>query len=115
MDDQAWEDEEMRNDPPRSFVASGEWPRAELSAEAPMVAHYAQEVALRVAEALELRQISQAALSKLSHVPAMTISRVLRGTNYPDLVTLSLLEAALRADLYPTGLYRLHPPPPPLS
>ncbi|MFF2374785.1 helix-turn-helix domain-containing protein [Streptomyces xiamenensis] len=93
-------------DLPVSYVVTGNFPRAVLAQDAPLAAHYAQEIALRIAEAMELRGMVQTALSERSGVGQNTISRILRGLVYSDVATLAKLEAALRADIYPTGLYR---------
>ncbi|ONK13077.1 helix-turn-helix transcriptional regulator [Streptomyces sp. MP131-18] len=108
MGDQVWEDGDMRAEKPRSYVIEGQWPYAVLDEEAPVAAHYGQEVALRVAEAMKLRGLTQEALARRADLGQVTISRVLQGEVYPDLVTLAKLEQALRADVYPTGLYRVH-------
>lgn len=95
---------------PRAHMVAGTWPQedARLTASAPASAHYALAVAARLHELLAARQLSHRALAALSGVHHRTIGRILRGEAYPDLATLAALEVALRTDLYPAGLYRLH-------
>lgn len=100
------EEIQVRADPvPRRFVARGEWPYAELVADAPLAAHYGQEVARRLKEAMALRGWNHRTVGERAGLAHRTVGRVLAGESYPDLATLARLEAAVRADLYPTGLY----------
>ncbi|MFF4408523.1 helix-turn-helix domain-containing protein [Streptomyces sp. NPDC001407] len=107
-----WEGPELRDDQvPCRYVAAGEWPNARLQVDAPLSAHYGQEVARRLKAAMDQQRISQRTLARLCAVAQATISRTLRGEVLPDLGTLAKLEAALGVDIYPTGLFRNTPSP----
>ncbi|MFC5186730.1 helix-turn-helix domain-containing protein [Actinomadura harenae] len=98
----------MRSDKAPVTYASGKeaWPHGELVDDAPLSAHYGRQLALRLAEAMELRRMNPRGLAEASSVSASTISRILSGEVLPDLGTIPRLEAALRTDLYPTSLWR---------
>ncbi|MFJ8449487.1 helix-turn-helix domain-containing protein [[Kitasatospora] papulosa] len=64
-------------------------------------AKVAQALALALASALETEGMSVAALSRLSGVSRLTISNVLEGRVWPDLLTVASLERALDRDLWP--------------
>lgn len=82
--------------PPRDFV-NGEF--LEGAVDGPAVAHYAQAVAVNLKVAIggrSLREVGRAA--GLDHT---TISAVLAGDRWPDLVTIAKLEQSLEARLWP--------------
>ncbi|MEU8216783.1 helix-turn-helix transcriptional regulator [Micromonospora taraxaci] len=91
---------------PKTYVRDGQWPDAVLQADAPASAHYAQEVARRLATAMQRLPISNRELAKLAGVSHPTIGSVLNGDRYADLRTLANLEMALKSDLYPPGMHR---------
>lgn len=83
--------------PPRSFLVSGVWPDGKIEGPAP--AHYAATVARRLRDAVGERSLRTVAeLADLDHT---TLWAVLRGERWPDLVTISKLEAALDVRLWP--------------
>lgn len=73
---------------PSTYVEDGQWPDATLRSDAPASAHYAQELARRLADAMRMRPISNRALARMSGVSHPTIGSVLNGDRYADLRTL---------------------------
>ncbi|MEU5429766.1 helix-turn-helix domain-containing protein [Streptomyces sp. NPDC020799] len=107
-----WEGPDVRDDQvPCRYVAAGQWPNARLQVDAPLSAHYGQEVARRLRTAMDQQAVSQRTLAKLCAVAQATISRILHGEVLPDLGTLAKLEAVLNVDVYPTKLYQQIPKP----
>jgi hypothetical protein len=94
---------------PISYVESGTWPEATLRPGAPVEAHYAQQLALRLATAMRERPMSNRALAALAGVSHPTVGFILNGEHHADVVTVARLEVALGADLYPAGLHRRLP------
>ncbi len=86
---------------PATYVASGDWPYAQLSGDAPVSAHYGQAFARNLTRAMETSEIGLRALGDRAGVSHATISRLLRGMVLPDLGTLARLEVALGARLWP--------------
>lgn len=83
--------------PPRSYLVEGEWPDGRV--DGPVEARYAQEFAIRLRDAIgerSLREVGRAA--RLDHT---TISAVMAGQRWADLVTMARLESALEARLWP--------------
>ncbi|MEU8542980.1 helix-turn-helix transcriptional regulator [Streptomyces sp. NPDC048717] len=64
-------------------------------------AKVAQALALALTEALESNGWSVAELSRRSGISRLTISNVLQGLVWPDLLTVASLEKALDRDLWP--------------
>ncbi|MFI0797037.1 helix-turn-helix domain-containing protein [Micromonospora rubida] len=91
---------------PNTYIQHGHWPDATLRPDAPPSAHYAQELARRLAAEMRRRPISNRELARLSGVTHPTIGSVLNGDRYADLRTLASLEVALGAELYPAGMYQ---------
>lgn len=91
---------------PKTFVQSGTWPDATLRPDAPGEAHYAQQLARRLATAMSERPISNRALARLAGVSHPTVGFILNGEHYADIATVARLEIALGTDLYPAGLHR---------
>ncbi|MGI5214931.1 helix-turn-helix domain-containing protein [Plantactinospora sp. CA-290183] len=91
---------------PNTYVSSGTWPEATLRPDAPVEAHYAQQLARRLAAAMTERPISNRALAKLAGVTHPTIGFILNGDHHADVSTVARLEVALGADLYPAGLHQ---------
>lgn len=100
---------------PARYVASGTWPHANLTPDAPVSAHYGQALARRLTDAMRAIPISSRALATLAGLSQPTVTRILHGQTLPDLGTLARLAAALGAEVYPAGLHTelTLPPPPP--
>ncbi len=90
---------------PAAYVASGQWPHAHLRTDAPVSAHYGQQIARRLAEAMSQAGLSARKLATLSGLDNRTIGRVLLGDVLPDVGTLARLETALKLDLWPAGYH----------
>lgn len=85
---------------PVSYVPEGAWPDGELDGSEP--AAYAQHVARRLRDAIGDRSLrSVAEEAGLQHT---TVSDVLNGRTWPDMLTLVRLEQALDVKLWPDGL-----------
>lgn len=83
--------------PPLSYVVEGGWPDGRV--EGPSEVRYAQELSRRLRDAIgerSLREVARAA--RLDHT---TISAVLAGRRWADLVTISRLETTLEVRLWP--------------
>lgn len=94
---------------PRDYVASGTWPHAALTPDAPVSAHYGQALARNIERALASTGQSLRMLAEATGITHSTISRVVNGRVLPDLGTLARLEAALGFQIWP-GLAALpHP------
>lgn len=91
---------------PHVYIASGVWPEATLTPDAPIGAYYAQEIARRLKAAMTDRRLSQHKLAQRSGVSQRTIGRVLMGDTYCDVATLARLEFALETGIYPTRRFR---------
>lgn len=83
--------------PPASYLVAGGWPdgRIEGPAEAEAVRRFV--VALREA----MGDAGLRATARAADVNHASLRAVLRGESWPDVVTLSRLEHALDADLWP--------------
>lgn len=102
-----WEEGDVRGDQaPAFYITDGEWPHARLRGDAPISAHYGQEVARRLRSVMDDQGLTSRPLAQRSGLSKNTISRTLNGQVLPDLGTLARLEAALGTSLYPTGLYQ---------
>ncbi|MCN9244482.1 helix-turn-helix transcriptional regulator [Streptomyces sp. RY43-2] len=86
---------------PATYVASGNWPHARLTEDAPVSAHYGQAFARNLAQAMASADIGLRALGDKAGVSHATISRLLRGMVLPDMGTLARLEVALSTGLWP--------------
>ena len=85
--------------PPRSYIASGEWPVGKV--EGPAEARYAAEVAKRLATAIEGQSLlSVAREAGLDHT---TVRALAEGVRWPDLITIARLEQSLGVRLWPDG------------
>lgn len=83
--------------PPRSYVVSGGWPAGTI--DGPPEAHYAVEVARRLAKAIGERSLrSVAREAGLDHT---TVRALVEGERWPDLITIARLEVALDVRLWP--------------
>lgn len=83
--------------PPRSYLVEGVWPDGQI--EGPAEAHYAHQLAVRLRAAIgerSLREVARAA--NLDHT---TISAIVAGQRWADLVTIARLETALETRLWP--------------
>ncbi|MFJ2575381.1 multiprotein-bridging factor 1 family protein [Kitasatospora aureofaciens] len=86
---------------PAAYVAAGQWPQAELIADAPASAHYGQAFARNLIRAMESTGHGTRTLSEKSGVAHTTISRLMRGRVLADMGTVARLEVALAVDLWP--------------
>ncbi len=91
---------------PNAYILSGAWPTADLTADAPVGAHYAQEIARSLRSVMDARSLSQQDVANLAGLGQKTISRVLLGDVYCDIATLARLEQALRSQLYPSDWWQ---------
>jgi len=82
---------------PRALV--DDWPHEPSN---DPVVEVARTLAHRVEEAMDGRSARE--VGRLSGVDYSTISAILNGTTWPDLVTLAKLEARLKTDLWPAGV-----------
>ncbi|MEU6750063.1 helix-turn-helix transcriptional regulator [Spirillospora sp. NPDC046719] len=89
---------------PRDFAVGGQWPYAKL-ADSSGAEHYgarvAQEIACRLAEAMQEQGLSANRLARASGVNRQTISNVLAGVVWCDLLTIANLQRALRIRMLP--------------
>ncbi|MEV0453641.1 helix-turn-helix domain-containing protein [Catellatospora methionotrophica] len=92
--------------PPRTYVIDGHWPHATLHPDAPPGAHYAQEIARRLAAAMTSLPTSARALAERAGISHPIIGRILNGDGSTDIGTVARLEVTLNTRLYPDGLYR---------
>lgn len=83
--------------PPRSYLREGSWPAGLL--QGPPEAHYAAEVARRLAAAVGERSVR--AVAREAGLDHTTVRAVLEGERWADLVTISRLEQALEVRLWP--------------
>jgi hypothetical protein len=116
---ETWDDLGMprsnNDDLPSTYVVpgqSGQWPNAELRADAPISAHFAQAYARDLAVALASREpkLTLRKLAEQAEVSHATLSRLLRGQVLPDMGTLIRIEWALGTDIWP-GLKALEGTP----
>jgi ribosome-binding protein aMBF1 (putative translation factor) len=84
---------------PFKYVVEGVWPHAVLDDH--HGARVAQEVAARLRRAIDARGWSIAEVSRRTGVSRMTITQVLDGVVWCDLLTIANLEKALGVDLWP--------------
>lgn len=77
------------------------WPEGESSDPAGEVARL---VAVRLREAMNGRSARE--VGRITGVDYTTVSAILNGDTWPDLMTLARLEAGLDADLWPVGAAR---------
>lgn len=100
-----WDDPGMprsNNDQvPAAYVATGQWPRAELAPDAPVSAYYGQAFARNLVRAIESAGLGTRTLGEKSGVAHTTISRLMRGKVLCDIGTVARLEIALATDLWP--------------
>lgn len=83
--------------PPNQFLVSGVWPDGNV--DGPVEARYALELSRRLRDAVGDRSLRDVARSaRLDHT---TISAVIAGSRWADLVTIARLEEALDARLWP--------------
>lgn len=64
----------------------------------------ARHLALGLREAMDGRSARE--VGRITGVDFSTVSAILNGTTWPDLVTIARLEAGLDADLWPAGVAR---------
>lgn len=85
--------------PPREYAVGDNWPDGALLPDAPVAAHYAQDIARRLVQALGER--SRAALAEEADLARSTLHDIATGRSWPDVVTLAKLENLLGARLWP--------------
>lgn len=90
---------------PCEAVIEGEWPTGEILE--PLAARYAAAIAIRVAEAVDAKRWSLNEAAHACGIDRETLVRTVSGQSYPDLVTLSALEAGLRISLWPHDIVRV--------
>jgi ribosome-binding protein aMBF1 (putative translation factor) len=88
-----------RHQPPCAYRVDGQWPHARLRPH--RGAYVAQEVARRLAQAMGQQGLSASRLAVRSGVNRQTITNVLGGLAWPDLLTVALLEEGLDSALWP--------------
>lgn len=82
--------------PPKAFV---DGPFLEGRVTGPIVARYAQEVARNLRAAIESRSLRE--VGRAAGLDHTTLSAILGGERWPDLVTIAKLEQALGRRLWP--------------
>lgn len=87
--------------PPSGYVIRGEWPEGDIDEPS---ARAAQEVALRLASAMDGRSLR--AVGDLTGVNHTTVRAILIGDTWPDFVSLDRLSTGLGVDLWPRSLGR---------
>lgn len=85
--------------PPRTYAADDDWPHGPLVADAPVAAHYARQIALRLLAALGERNRTEVA--RVADLSRSTLHDLTTGRTWPDVVSLAKLETVLRARLWP--------------
>ncbi|MEU5545114.1 helix-turn-helix transcriptional regulator [Streptomyces sioyaensis] len=90
---------DKRHHKPVEYLIEGVWPRAMLGDH--HGAQVAQEVSARLRGAIDARGWTVAELSRRSDVARFTITKVLDGVVWCDLLTIANLEKALDVDLWP--------------
>ncbi|MGX1853069.1 helix-turn-helix domain-containing protein [Streptomyces sp. NPDC055299] len=90
---------DKRHRKPSEYVIEGVWPRAVLDDH--HGAQVAQEVSARLRRAIDAHGWTIAELSRRSDVARFTITKVLDGVVWCDLLTIANLEKALGVDLWP--------------
>lgn len=88
---------------PRAYVSRGEWPTGTLRRGAPFEAHKLAAISQRLKAAIGERSLRSIAAE--SDVSIGTLSNILGGRTWGDLVTLARLERALGADLWSGGAH----------
>lgn len=102
---------------PRDYVATGTWPNATLSDDAPASAIYAQAFVRNLSRAIvERGNPSIREVGRQANVTRHTLDRALEGTNMPDFGAIARLEEWAQADLWPGpeirfGAHPTHPSP----
>ncbi|WP_297742852.1 hypothetical protein [uncultured Tessaracoccus sp.] len=87
---------------PRTYLCAGDWPDGHLRDDAPVSAHYGQEFAKRLRDALvESGTPSLRSVEEDTKVSRRTIERTLRGETLPDFGAIARLEEWLDRELWP--------------
>lgn len=92
--------------PPAAYVIEGTFPDVKLRVDAPVSAHFAVAFAKALKAAVHASSGSLRSIAKEAGVTHPTVTRILDGQTLPDLRSISGLEVALHARLYPTELYQ---------
>ncbi|MEV0908556.1 helix-turn-helix domain-containing protein [Streptomyces hokutonensis] len=90
---------DKRSRKPVEYLLQGTWPGAVLDDH--HGAQVAQEVAVRLKKAIDAQGWTMVEASRQTGVDRLTITRVLGGHVWPDLLTIATLEKALDVDLWP--------------
>ncbi|MEU7026541.1 helix-turn-helix transcriptional regulator [Streptomyces sp. NPDC046275] len=90
---------DKRSRKPVGYVLKGAWPGAVLDDH--HGARVAQEVAARLRKVVDANGWSMVEAARRSGIDRLTITRVLAGEVWPDLLTVATLEKALDVDLWP--------------
>jgi predicted XRE-type DNA-binding protein len=91
---------------PVAYVASGQWPFAELHDDAPISAHYGRAVSQALYQALKTAKLSERELARRSGISQATVSRILHGKTFADIGALARLALAIGAEVYPADLFQ---------
>jgi hypothetical protein len=91
---------------PREYVIQGAWPDGTLAKGAPFEARHVAEMAKRLKDAIGDRTLRSVA--KESNVSIGTLSSLLGGKTWGDVVTLVRLEQALGVGLWSGGVHEKH-------
>ncbi|MBW1601817.1 helix-turn-helix transcriptional regulator [Streptomyces sp. JJ66] len=90
---------DKRSRRPVGYVLEGTWPGAVLDDH--HGARVAQEVAARLRKVIDANGWSMVEVARRTGVDRLTVTRVLAGQVWPDLLTIATLEKALDVDLWP--------------
>lgn len=86
---------------PAQYVRDGQWPHAQLRADAPETIHAVQAFVASLDAAMQREGLSSRALSTRTGIAHSTIGRLLAGEVLCDIGTLAALENALGERLWP--------------
>ncbi|WP_053734044.1 hypothetical protein [Nocardia sp. NRRL S-836] len=101
--------------PPAAYVIEGTFPDVVLRADAPVSAHFAVAFAQALKAAVVAHTGSLRSIAKAAGVTHPTVMRILDGQTLPDLRSISGLEVALQARLYPAYLHQQFSEPQPAA
>jgi DNA-binding phage protein len=90
-----------KSPPPRSWLASGDFPTGRLTKDAPVEAVAAQSVAKALSEALEADGRPLTAIASEAGVSRSTVYGITAGESYPDFSSIARLAAVLEVELWP--------------
>lgn len=88
---------------PRAYLASGDWPKGTLVTDAPFEAHHVAGVARRLLDAIGERSLRSVA--READVSIGTLSNLVGGRTWGDVVTVARLERCLGVSLWCEGVH----------